>query len=114
MERVQPHATCSVHFLALDTWGGAVYREFLLLLGMANWDLGSRMTPWTAPLPPGINLLVGSDHGLAFDCATRLTEILGNNGIATLRVRVNQVTSELAQCKNDCIDMQIGEKKAAD
>jgi hypothetical protein len=92
-------------------WG--VWTELQPMLDLAGWrhasagDLGLGQRQF----PPGFTLLAGGEQGPGVICAAALGRVLQD----TLRtdtpvtVRTKQVTEALIGCKNNCVELDIGD-----
>jgi hypothetical protein len=80
------------------------------MLDLAHWRfLGSNVVQADTKINAGFTILIGADSGNPLTCATALTRELATifSSQAT-RMRANRVTSALADCKNECVEIDIG------
>jgi hypothetical protein len=85
-----------------------LWDELEPLLTYPGWDVGGTPTTPSPPyVPPGITILSGTDKGEPFVCASALAQILQGITSIQTQVRVNQITSILSQCKNECVQIEI-------
>jgi hypothetical protein len=92
-------------------WG--VWTELEPMLDLAGWthtpsgDLGLGQHRF----PAGFTILAGADKGPAFICATALGRVLQETLAprTPVTVRPNQVTEALTACKNNCVELDIGD-----
>jgi hypothetical protein len=101
-------SVCDAH-----VWGkpssntsAAFWNEFQPILHYSGWLIQGGPTPKTV-FPDGVTLLVGSDHGGAFDGAFRLSELLQKMTVRPVTLRINQITPDLIACKNFCLEIVI-------
>lgn len=95
-------------------WG--VWTELQPMLDLAWWrhaasgdlGLGERQ------FPAGFTILAGADKGPAFICAAALGRALQDTLAPStpVTVRTNQVTEALTGCKNNCVELDIGDFSA--
>jgi hypothetical protein len=80
------------------------------MLELAHWlNLGGDQAR-EVQLPKGFTILVGADSGDSFSCATVFARELGAIVQSQpINLRTNQVTPALLACKNECVELQIGD-----
>src|ERR1700730_11635007 len=88
-----------------SAWGAWVELQPLLDLAWSRPTAGSSQN--RLHFPPGITILVGTDSGDAFTCATNLARLLQDLNIYKSSVRTSQTTPDLVACKNQCVEMHI-------
>jgi hypothetical protein len=80
------------------------------MLDLAHWQfLGSSVVQADIKLNAGFTILIGANSGNPLTCATALTRQLATifSSQAT-RMRGDGVTPALANCKNECVEIDIG------
>jgi hypothetical protein len=87
-----------------------LWTELQPMLDLAWWTPTSGRTQSRRHFQPGITILVGSDKGDAFTCATSLARQLQDFHISKAILRINQTTEDLADCHNECVELDIGDR----
>jgi hypothetical protein len=59
--------------------------------------------------PPGVTIYTGTDTGDSYNCGYRLSEWLRSIGIDHVQFQVNESTPDLTECKNECVELVIGD-----
>jgi hypothetical protein len=80
------------------------------MLDLAHWHfLGRSVAQADIKLNAGFTILIGADSGNPLTCATALTRELATvfSSQAT-RMQASRVTPALANCKNECVEIDIG------
>jgi hypothetical protein len=80
------------------------------MLDLAHWHfLGSSVVQADIKLNAGFTILIGADSGSPLTCATALTrEFATIFSSQAIRMQANRVTPALANCKNECVEIDIG------
>lgn len=84
------------------------WAEFQTLLSYSNWQVAGG-GPGSSFYKDGITILISSADGDPFICATKLTQALQDQTSIPVSIRKDQVTPILEQCKNECVEIQIGD-----
>lgn len=85
----------------------AFWNEIMQVMYLGDWSLaGGQHTK--NYFPDGIAIAVGDDHGETFDCGFHLSEWLKSIGVKNVTFEANQSTPDLVECKNECIELVIG------
>jgi hypothetical protein len=80
------------------------------MLDLAHWHfLGSSVVQADIKLNAGFTILIGANSGNSLTCATALTRQLATIfSSQAIRMQANRVTPALANCKNECVEIDIG------
>jgi len=91
--------------IASGLWG-----DLEPMLDLAHWQsLGSSVVQANIKLNAGFTVLIGAESGNPLTCATALTRELATVFSSQItRMQANRVTPALANCKNECVEIDIG------
>jgi hypothetical protein len=89
----------------------ALWEELQQIIYYAGWHNmgGGRSTPMDRTFANGVTILVGTDNGDAFTCGAALTQSLQAVTSIPVSMRKNQTTQDLNDCKNECVEIEIGD-----
>jgi len=84
------------------------WNELNYVFYLGDWGVSGSRIP-KSYFPDGISILAGKNGGDAFNCGFRLSEWLNGVGVMNVSFQANQTTPDLIECKNECIEMVIGD-----
>jgi hypothetical protein len=101
-------------FLALSPNTGPawnVWQALQPMLDLARWQaIPEDVQTRGLQLPHGITISVGVDAGSAFSCGTALSRVASDSFPSqNVTLKTNQVTAALVACKNECVELDIGD-----
>jgi hypothetical protein len=104
------NTSCTVALGLSKGNGPAIWAWLQPMLDAAHWEIASSNVPGISntEFPPGITILVGTNSGKAFICATALAATLREFTNYRPSAEVNQVTPALIACNNECVELDIG------
>jgi hypothetical protein len=85
---------------AAEIWGEIQYPIFY-----AGWRFGQMHKSY---YPPGFSIIVGAEQGHARECGIRLKDLLDGLNVRPATFHVDSSSPDLAACKNECIEVIIG------
>jgi hypothetical protein len=96
--------------IAGDDRASGLWSDLEPMLDLAHWHfLGSSVVQADIKLNAGFTILIGADSGNPLTCATALTRELAEMFSSQVtRMQANRVTPALANCKNECVEIDIG------
>jgi len=90
-----------------NSWN--IWSNLQSVLDLAHWQsVGGTAQRPEIQLPHGITILVGTENGDAFVCATALSQAVSEI-FPPVSLKLDQVTAALVACKNECVELQIGD-----
>ncbi len=89
-------------------WPSEIWTEISPILITSGWAFQGSGRPRTF-YPPGITVQVGTSSGAAFNCGYDLYQFLQKLNIQPVTFSANQTTPNLISCKNECVEMVIGD-----